>query len=71
MLKCREVAQHASEYLDHNADTRLRWQLRLHLLMCHKCRRFVRHLRITRQVVAARLHQQPEHDHKPSADKSH
>lgn len=71
MLKCQGVARHASEYLDHNADGRLRWQIRLHLLMCHKCRRFVRHLRITRQVVATRLRQQREEDHKLPTDISH
>jgi len=48
MLSCKQVATVASDYLDNN--TPLKWQIRLHLLMCANCRRFVRHLKITQQV---------------------
>jgi hypothetical protein len=48
MLSCKQVATIASDYLDNN--TPLKWQIRLHLLMCANCRRFVRHLKITQQV---------------------
>lgn len=51
MLNCKQVAQLASDYLDGEANTKLNWQMRWHLLMCANCRRFVRHLRITKQVV--------------------
>jgi len=50
MLSCKQVATIASDYLDNS--TPLKWQMRLHLLMCANCRRFVRHLKITRQVSA-------------------
>jgi hypothetical protein len=50
MLSCKQVATVASDYLDNN--TPLKWQIRLHLLMCANCRRFVRHLKITQQVGA-------------------
>ena len=50
MLSCKQVATVASDYLDNN--TPLKWQIRLHLLMCANCRRFVRHLKITQQVSA-------------------
>lgn len=50
MLSCKQVATIASDYLDNN--TPLKWQMRLHLLMCANCRRFVRHLEITREVSA-------------------
>lgn len=50
MLSCKQVATIASDYLDNN--TPLKWQIRLHLLMCANCRRFVRHLKITQQVGA-------------------
>jgi hypothetical protein len=50
MLSCKQVATLASGYLDNN--TSLKWQIRLHLLMCTNCRRFVRHLKITRDVSA-------------------
>ncbi len=50
MLSCKQVATIASDYLDNN--TPLKWQIRLHLLMCANCRRFIRHLKITQQVGA-------------------
>jgi hypothetical protein len=55
MLSCKQVAAVASDYLDNNTldnNTPLKWQIRLHLLMCANCRRFVRHLKITQQVGA-------------------
>lgn len=50
MLSCKQVAAIASDYLD--KSTPLKWQIRLHLLMCANCRRFIRHLKITQQVGA-------------------
>lgn len=50
MLSCKQVANIASDYLDNN--TPLKWQIRMHLLMCANCRRFVRHLKITREISA-------------------
>lgn len=52
MLSCKEVAQVASDYLEQNTPGKLNWQIRLHLLMCANCRRFMRHLRITTQVAS-------------------
>lgn len=52
MLKCKDVARRASEFLDGSPDRRLKWQMRLHLAMCHHCRRFVRHLASTRDLAA-------------------
>ncbi|MDR7089423.1 zf-HC2 domain-containing protein [Cellvibrio fibrivorans] len=48
MLSCKQVATIASDYLD--KSTPLKWQIRLHLLMCANCRRFVRHMKITREL---------------------
>lgn len=48
MLSCKQVAAIASDYLDNSSP--LKWQIRLHLLMCANCRRFVRHLKTTQQV---------------------
>lgn len=48
MLSCKQVATIASDYLDNS--TPLKWQMRMHLLMCANCRRFVRHLKITREI---------------------
>jgi len=64
MLSCKKVAQRASDYLEANASTGLTWQVRLHLIMCSNCRRFVRHLSITKTVSASiaqpSLHTDPE-----------
>lgn len=51
MLNCKQVATQASDYLDNHVDGKLRWNIRMHLLMCSHCRRFIRHLRITRDLT--------------------
>lgn len=51
MLKCKDVAQLASDYLDKHTDGKLNVKIRLHLMLCANCRRFVQHLRITRSVA--------------------
>ena len=58
MLKCRDVAQHASAFIDGQIPWHQRPAWYLHLLVCHHCRRFVRHLRTTIQV-AGRLGRRP------------
>ena len=53
MLSCKQVASLASDYLDNqypDNNTPLKWKMRLHLMMCSNCRRFLRHLKITQQV---------------------
>ncbi len=60
MLSCKQVATIASDYLDNS--TPLKWQIRLHLLMCANCRRFVRHLKITRQVSTQMVADKPAED---------
>lgn len=57
MLSCKQVASIASDYLDNN--TPLKWQVRLHLMMCSNCRRFIRHLKITQEVSTQMVKQQP------------
>lgn len=52
MLNCKQVATQASDYLDNHVEGKLRWNMRIHLLMCRHCRRFLRHLRITRDVAS-------------------
>lgn len=60
MLSCKQVAALASDYLDNSSP--LKWQIRLHLLMCANCRRFVRHLKITQEVSARMTTQQATDD---------
>ncbi len=52
MLSCKQVATLASQYLDKDTRAPLTWKIRMHLLMCANCRRFIKHLKITRQVTS-------------------
>lgn len=46
MLKCRDVPQHAEQLMAGDLTAGQRFSLRMHLLMCHHCRRYVRQLRV-------------------------
>ncbi|EUC68609.1 hypothetical protein Y017_04620 [Alcanivorax sp. 97CO-5] len=47
MLKCKDVVAKADALVDGTSLTmRERIALRMHLLMCHHCRRYVRQLRV-------------------------
>ena len=46
MLKCREIATQASDYLDDNQTLRQRLAVAVHLLICGQCRAFIRQLRL-------------------------
>lgn len=51
MLRCRDVAGLGSEIIDH----RIRWyrfDVWLHLAICDGCRRLLRQLRLTRDLMA-------------------
>jgi len=52
MLSCKDVSQLASKSL----DTRLTWRerigMRLHLLLCKLCRRYVRNLHLLHGMLA-------------------
>lgn len=47
MLKCRDVLALGSAYVDGATTPGERMALRLHLLVCGHCRKFVRALRLT------------------------
>lgn len=51
MLKCKQVAYLASEYLDKNTSGKLTLNIRMHLMLCANCRRFMKHLRITNKLT--------------------
>lgn len=64
MLNCRDLAhKHASDYIDHQLNWRVRTAVRLHLLLCNQCRRFIRQLRQVRAVLRQRENQQPINPH--------
>ena len=61
MLKCRDVEQRADELVDGTPlSLRARFALRLHLMMCHHCRRYVKQLR--KLVRALRREYEPASD---------
>lgn len=45
MLKCRHIVDQSSDYLGHEMSFGKRLEFRMHLLMCHHCRRFIRQFR--------------------------
>lgn len=44
MLSCKEVNVLASKALDTRLSGRERWAIRMHLMFCNLCRRYVRQL---------------------------
>ncbi|MCP4304420.1 MAG: zf-HC2 domain-containing protein [bacterium] len=53
MLTCRDVSQQADTYLDGELSLWQRMRTRLHLSMCHGCRRFMAQMRATRGLIDA------------------
>ena len=45
MLKCKDIPEQASDYVEHTLDRRTRAMFRLHLMLCTNCRRFMRQFR--------------------------
>jgi len=55
MLSCKELAHaHASDYLDGHLPLRTRWGVSLHLALCRHCRRFLKQLKVVRQLLRRR-----------------
>ena len=52
MLNCRQVTDRASDYLDEALPFWERFQMQLHLVLCHHCRRYLRQLRATVRVMS-------------------
>ena len=52
MLNCKTlVQQHASDYLEQQLTFRQRISVRVHLVLCKNCRRFVSQLKVVRSVL--------------------
>lgn len=54
MLKCRDLAEQASDLMDGNLPFGARLGLRLHLAMCAMCRTYMDQMRRTRALLAGR-----------------
>lgn len=51
MLNCRQVAERASTYVEHESSFVERLEMRLHLLMCRACGRYVHQMALTRDAM--------------------
>ena len=51
MLTCKDASRLVSKALDTPLSWRERWGLRMHLLFCALCRRYVRDLRFLRSAL--------------------
>lgn len=51
MPSCRELAEHASEYLDGELPLWRRLGFRLHLAICRACEAFLEQLAMTRRTL--------------------
>lgn len=56
MLSCKELVAQSSDFLDGQMNLRRRLAVRMHLAMCHNCRRFIKQMRLS-QAVLRRLPQ--------------
>ena len=54
MLKCRDLADRASDLIEGGLPLRTRLGLRLHLAMCAMCRAYLDQMRRTRALMAGR-----------------
>lgn len=52
MFKCRDIHDHASDYLEKRLSRWQRVQFRWHLFICVHCRNFIRQMRTTVSALA-------------------
>ena len=52
MLKCHDVVDQSSDYIDGELSFWRKWQIRLHIFMCVNCRRMIQQLTLTKKVSA-------------------
>lgn len=52
MIKCKDVAHEASDYLDGNLSFRRKIGVKLHLMICKACRRYIKQLDQTVEAVS-------------------
>jgi len=61
MLSCKEVSYLVSKAIDVSLTWQERWSMRLHLLFCKLCRRYVRDLRFLRRALIRRREDEAKH----------
>ena len=68
MLTCKEVTQKVSQSLDRQLTLRERLSVRMHLLFCYACRRFVKQLSLLTTAVQGAISRDRLHDDGKLAD---
>lgn len=66
MLKCKDIADHSSDYLDGTLPLSRRLAIWLHLMMCGHCRRYLKNLRM---VIATLARSKPSIEEEAHVDK--
>ena len=51
MLNCKDVTEHACDYLEQHLPLHKRLQMKLHLLMCYHCRRYIKQMITTIGII--------------------
>ncbi len=51
MLNCRDATELSSRLMDDKLSTGRRISLRLHLMICYLCRRYLKQVRLIREAV--------------------
>jgi predicted anti-sigma-YlaC factor YlaD len=51
MMTCKEISLLASDYVDDEIHGMKRWKIRVHLLACKKCSRFVKQMRVVKDLL--------------------
>lgn len=62
MLMCRDLARIASDYIDGELSTGKVISVKMHLLMCARCRSFIGNLRASIDLMSAHSSQQLDED---------
>jgi len=63
MLSCKDITEKANSYLDKELPFYTRMQVKLHLMMCVHCQRYVHQLRATINVLGKLKKDTPVSEH--------
>ena len=69
MLSCRDVSEGASHFIEGETTLMERFNLRLHLIICSHCRRFLKQFRLTTSA-SRQLQQVPEMNEETAASQA-
>ncbi len=61
MISCRDIAKLSSQYLDQDLPLMTRMRIKIHLMMCVHCHRFMKQLQAT--INAVKHLKEPEITH--------